>query len=152
MHPGTLPLSWKGATALESLSLGNNQLTGTLPASWGDDSEFETLRTLSLENNRLSGTLPPAWGRSKAFYEAFGVHLRLDNNTLSGMVPSSWLKPGSFIFNHFSTEALDQGPLCGFRLGSHLRIWLIASALCASRVLLPTSYRVYFILDFCEGT
>lgn len=37
------------------------QLTGTLPVEWAAPDSFSALRSLTLDGNRLSGGLPDAW-------------------------------------------------------------------------------------------
>ncbi len=62
------------------LSLGFNELSGTIPAALGDLSD---LIELSLHNNQLSGSIPAALGTLSNLIE-----LSLDNNQLSGTIPA----------------------------------------------------------------
>ena len=48
---------------LQQLLLRYNELTGTLPAVWGENSSLPQLTTLELGGNALTGILPP-WGSS----------------------------------------------------------------------------------------
>lgn len=67
---GTLPASWSQLTQLQTLDLSNNNLTGTLPAQW---STLHDLYDLDLANNRnLRGTVPEAWSVI-VDYSAMGV-------------------------------------------------------------------------------
>lgn len=49
---------------MDSLSLGGNVFSGTLPAEWAQQ---PSLMDVDLSGNNLTGTLPAAWGRSQ-FY------------------------------------------------------------------------------------
>lgn len=42
--------------------LNDNQLSGSLPASWGGPGAFPQLSLLRLDDNRLTGGLPASWG------------------------------------------------------------------------------------------
>ena len=46
---------------LQQLLLEYNDLSGTLPASWGTNGSLPQLTALKLSGNALTGTLPP-WG------------------------------------------------------------------------------------------
>jgi hypothetical protein len=65
-----------------NIDLDNNNLTGSLPASW---SRFCSLSTLSLSNNHLSGPLP-------AFGADFGGlnEITLSGNNFTGPLPEEW--------------------------------------------------------------
>ncbi|KAL2469928.1 Leucine-rich repeat (LRR) family protein [Abeliophyllum distichum] len=67
-------------TALTTILLGNNSLSGTIP----DLSSLKGLEILHLEDNRLGGQIPPSLGNLKNLRELF-----LYNNNLTGQVPSS---------------------------------------------------------------
>ena len=43
--------------------LGDNELTGTIPETWGSAGSFPHLTALALDNNTLTGTLPRLWSR-----------------------------------------------------------------------------------------
>ncbi|KAL3828810.1 hypothetical protein ACJIZ3_017612 [Penstemon smallii] len=73
-------------TALTSILLGNNSLSGTIP----DLSSLKGLEILHLEDNWLEGIIPPSLGNLSNLNEVF-----LQNNNLTGYVPSNLLgKPG----------------------------------------------------------
>ncbi len=50
-------------STIQYLSLANNNLTGTLPAEWGDASYplHSSLQTLRVDGNNLTGSLPSSW-------------------------------------------------------------------------------------------
>jgi len=81
--PGTEE-SWNGVDVerdqVTSISLINNNLTGTLPSSIGN---LKNLQTLSLYSNKITGTLPSSIGNLKNLQT-----LSLYSNTLSGTLPS----------------------------------------------------------------
>ncbi|GER25096.1 leucine-rich repeat family protein [Striga asiatica] len=83
---GSISPSIARLTALSSILLGNNSLTGSIP----DLSTLRGLQNLHLENNQLGGTIPPSLGSLTNLNELF-----LQNNNLTGQVPSSLTqKPG----------------------------------------------------------
>ena len=49
------------------LTLAGNQINGTLPPSWGQNSALPKLAILALSNNNVSGTFPDAWASGAAF-------------------------------------------------------------------------------------
>ena len=63
-----------------TLSLYNNQLTGTIPPELGDLSELDTLY---LDGNALTGTIPTQLGQLSSLKLLF-----LDNNDLTGSIPT----------------------------------------------------------------
>ena len=71
-----------GILGLQSLSLQDNLLTGTLPVGL---STFTGLQHLTLQNNDLSGTMPPEWASLTYLTE-----LDLSGNSLSGSLPVEW--------------------------------------------------------------
>lgn len=77
---GSISPSISRLTALTSILLGNNSLSGTIP----DLSSLKGLQFLHLEDNRLSGTIPPSLGNLQNLSELF-----LQNNNLTGQVPSN---------------------------------------------------------------
>jgi hypothetical protein len=70
---------------LEQLWVWDNDLTGTIPASW---SNMKRLRVFYAEQNKLTGDLPAAWG-SGALPDNLAVYLHA-NEKLSGAVPETW--------------------------------------------------------------
>lgn len=76
---GAIPASFQNLTKLYSLSLGNNQLSGTLP----DLSTLSNLSYLYLYNNQLDGMLPSWLGDLSNLY-----NLNIRSNNFTGVVPS----------------------------------------------------------------
>ncbi len=81
----TGPLStWHGVVVSDgrvtSVSLGGNQLTGTLPDALGD---LSALISLGLEFNQISGSIPTTFGQMSSLQV-----LLLTDNTLSGPIPT----------------------------------------------------------------
>mmetsp|Transcript_6932 Transcript_6932/g.10118 ORF Transcript_6932/g.10118 Transcript_6932/m.10118 type:complete len:383 (-) Transcript_6932:158-1306(-) len=65
---------------LETLNLGMNNITGTIPSDIG---MMTKLRTLRIENNKITGSIPPEFGLLTTL-----VTLRLEHNNIVGIVPS----------------------------------------------------------------
>ncbi len=104
---GTLPAEWASGR-LRDVELHSNQLSGTIPASYGaltdlidldlyengrisgtlpqSLSALTRLGDLSLDTNAISGTLPAAWGHLASQWE----DIRLFGNALSGTLPASF--------------------------------------------------------------
>lgn len=83
---GSLSPSIAKMTALTSIWLGNNSLTGPIP----DLSSLKMLQILHLEDNHLSGGIPPSLGDIGRLSELF-----LQNNNLTGLIPNNLKgKPG----------------------------------------------------------
>lgn len=76
---GTIPASIGNLSDLSDLYLDNNLLEGNIPPSLGN---LINLAGISLNNNQLSGPIPPELGRLSNLYA-----LRLNNNRLSGSIP-----------------------------------------------------------------
>ena len=79
---GSLPPSWGNMTSLQTLDLSSNELTGSLPASW---SNMTSLLTLLLSANELTGSLPPSWGNMTSLQSLY-----LYYNQLTGSLPPLW--------------------------------------------------------------
>ena len=70
------------ATRCVALNLGQNRLTGTLPASYAS---LARLRTLDLSVNRIGGAIPPSWMTDmRALYT-----VDLSHNELAGELPAT---------------------------------------------------------------
>ncbi|WIA11002.1 hypothetical protein OEZ85_011159 [Tetradesmus obliquus] len=69
---------------LHELHLDNNQLTGTLPASWGEDA-VPSLAVIDLSQNGLTGPLPDTWSRLVSLQR-----VNLSFNDLDGQLPEAW--------------------------------------------------------------
>ena len=65
-----------------------NQLTGSLPASWGSDTFFSNLRGLYLGDNKLTGQVPLSWGAPAAFPVVRQTDLAA--NQLTGPLGGAW--------------------------------------------------------------
>lgn len=78
---GTLPSSFGNLTNLQSLYLYNNKLTGSLPASL---SKLLNLKELLLSNNQFSGAIPSSIGKLIALEQ-----LDLANNQFGKSIPLS---------------------------------------------------------------
>ena len=102
------------------LVLDQNNLTSTLPRTWGQGGGFRQLHTLWLGHNNLHGSLPAAWAEEEAFpnlqpFSNLQV-LSLDNTSLSGELPPSWAAiqafPSLLVVNLSHTYL--EGPLPAF--------------------------------------
>ncbi|KAK9287957.1 hypothetical protein L1049_016402 [Liquidambar formosana] len=96
---GSLSPNIANLTALSSIWLGNNSLSGSIP----DLSSLKLLEILHLEDNQFSGEIPQSLADIGTLREIF-----LQNNNLTGQVPNSLLgKPGlnlkTLPGNHFSS-------------------------------------------------
>lgn len=78
---GTLPSAIGSFPSLTSLYLAGNALSGPLPASLGS---LSSLRLLYLDNNQFTGTIPASLGSLSQL-----TLLYLFNNPLSGTIPAS---------------------------------------------------------------
>lgn len=79
---GTLPTSW-AFDHINMLLFSENQLSGTLPSSFGG---MKSISILSLDGNDFSGTLPASWSALTGA-QVIGVR---NNTNLSGPIPPSW--------------------------------------------------------------
>ncbi len=84
---------WVEAGRVKQLSLGHNQLAGSIPADVG---HLRDLTHLDLGGNRLTGPIPAEIGRLLRL-----AHLRLSRNNLGGAIPRSFLNldPATFRFS-----------------------------------------------------
>lgn len=89
---GTLSSYFGNLTAVNSIKLGSNYISGPIP----DLLKLKNLEILSLDNNQLNGTIPSSLGDLSSLRE-----LHLENNYLTGTIPSSlFQKPGlNFTFS-----------------------------------------------------
>jgi len=55
------------------LTLGGNQINGTLPPTWGQNNALPKLAILALSNNNISGSFPDAWASGSAFSSMRGL-------------------------------------------------------------------------------
>lgn len=78
---GSIPSSFSNLSQLETLSLRDNSLTGTLPE---DLMSMSNLTTLNLAGNKFSGDIPVSIGNLKAISV-----LNLSGNGFSGKIPGS---------------------------------------------------------------
>ena len=78
---GSLPFEWSHMRTLSELDLSGNQLRGPLPPDW---SSVTTLTRFNVSGNRLNGPLPPQWGSMQIYV------LDISDNELSGSLPSEW--------------------------------------------------------------
>ncbi|CUI14689.1 GP46-like surface antigen, putative [Bodo saltans] len=86
-NPNSDPCSsWSGvycsSNSVYSISLYQNNLSGTLPDAIGN---LTSMKSLTLPFNRISGTLPKAWSSLVNLQ-----YLRLDNNLLTGTLPEEY--------------------------------------------------------------
>ncbi|KAK7198869.1 hypothetical protein NESM_000853400 [Novymonas esmeraldas] len=79
---GTLPASWGVLSQVRFLSLYRNALTGTLPPEW---SGMRGVSWMMLNDNHFRGTVPTSWGSLP-----FVTWVNLNGNMLTGSVPASW--------------------------------------------------------------
>ena len=78
---GPIPAELGSLAALDHLSLDGNQLSGPIPAALGS---LGNLELLWLQRNRLSGVIAPDLRALRTLR-----HLRLDDNQLSGAIPAT---------------------------------------------------------------
>ena len=80
---GTIPASLGELVYLTELDFSNNQLSGTVPSSFAG---LSSLTTLNLFQNQLSGTLQASWGTSLSSLTSLGLF----NNLFQGTLPAAW--------------------------------------------------------------
>ena len=98
-------------TNLSTVALSNNQLTGPLPESWGENGNLPGLQSLDVSANNLSGPLPSVWGHNNSFMLL--TNLNLANNTLSGGLPAAWANLGRFPRSATARSAVQSAVRCG---------------------------------------
>ncbi|MCX6583459.1 MAG: carboxypeptidase regulatory-like domain-containing protein [Candidatus Aminicenantes bacterium] len=77
---GSIPSELGNLSNLQTLEIYENQLSGSIPAEIGN---LSNLHWLGLHNNQLNGSIPPGLGNLSNL-----TNLNLDNNQLSGGIPS----------------------------------------------------------------
>ncbi|XP_073150040.1 LRR receptor-like serine/threonine-protein kinase GHR1 isoform X2 [Henckelia pumila] len=87
---------------LVKLSISNNSISGTLPATLGD---FKNLEYLDISNNLFSSSLPPEIGKMSSV-----KNLSLAGNNFSGLIPDSISGLSSVLSLDISRNSLS-GPL-----------------------------------------
>lgn len=88
-------------TALSSIWLGNNSLSGSIP----DLGSLKLLESVHLEDNRFSGTFPSFFSGVPRLRELF-----LQNNNLTGQVPSNLLQKTGLDLRTSGNPFLTQPP------------------------------------------
>ncbi|KAL3130219.1 hypothetical protein ABBQ38_008518 [Trebouxia sp. C0009 RCD-2024] len=94
---GSLPATWgqQGAfPALQDLQLGNSSQNGSLPPEWAGPAAFRQLSSLLLFSIGISGTLPLSWANNGSLPAL--LELGLVNTNLTGTLPSAWASPAGF--------------------------------------------------------
>ncbi|KAG8661797.1 hypothetical protein MANES_01G039132v8 [Manihot esculenta] len=89
---GTVPATLWRIESLQILDLSNNQLSGRIPSCWGN---LTSLTVIDFSSNMLSGDVPMSLGSQESL-----VSLHLQNNTMQGNIPMS-------LRNLESLETLD---------------------------------------------
>jgi tRNA A-37 threonylcarbamoyl transferase component Bud32 len=86
MLSGEIPVSLGYLYSLYELDLKHNQLSGSIPSTFGDRTGgISALRYLCLDSNQLDETIPSSLGEL-----SFVSYLGLRNNQFSGEIPSSF--------------------------------------------------------------
>jgi hypothetical protein len=87
---GSLPKSWGSIRSLHEIKLDMNSLTGSLPIDWRD---LRKLKKLCLNGNRLNGSAPPEWAELSSL-----EYLFLGGNSLTGSIPPAWSSMGKLAY------------------------------------------------------
>jgi Leucine-rich repeat (LRR) protein len=101
---GTIP-EWicSPPMMLNTLSLGNNLFTGTIPSCLGS-TVVDSMTILNMSMNRLTGTLPPFLGGINNASSFFSLDLH--GNELTGSVPNSFSWLSTLLFLDLSSNRL----------------------------------------------
>lgn len=78
--PGNIPKEWAALTALDTLTLEVNVLTGQLPSEMAG---LSSLRDFEVADNQLNGTIPTELGLLTLLED-----IELTNNTFAGPIPT----------------------------------------------------------------
>ena len=84
---GSLPALIPGGDSIISLNLSVNAFTGFLPEGWNS----KNISVIDLSDNQISGPLPNTWGEDGLMSNLSTVVLF--QNQLSGSIPLSWMNP-----------------------------------------------------------
>ena len=96
---GTIPASLSNLAQLDSLDLSNNALSGSIPTSLGS---LLQLTYLDLSENSLSGTISPTLGSLSNL-----THMDLSNNQITGSIPLAFCNLASVTFLDLSYNQLS---------------------------------------------
>ncbi|XP_021602131.1 receptor-like protein EIX2 isoform X3 [Manihot esculenta] len=96
---GTVPATLCRSGSLQILDLSNNHLSGRIPSCWGN---LPSLTVIDFSSNMLSGDVPMSLGSQESL-----VSLHLQNNTLQGKIPMSLRNLESLETLDFSMNAFD---------------------------------------------
>lgn len=96
---GGLPPAWASLANLQVLDVSGNDLSETLPVSYGYGN-LSSLQQLDVSANRIPGFLPASWGNLTSL-----VRLDLSYNLLGGPLPADWTQLMSLVY--LSLESND---------------------------------------------
>lgn len=98
------PCSWYGLSCvdghIQSINLGSNNLSGTLPSSWD---AFTQLGALNLPNNQLTGPLPTS---ISLVADNYYVSMDLSNNLFTGTIPGEYADVHPYFVLNLSNNLL----------------------------------------------
>ncbi|KAJ4769929.1 Leucine-rich receptor-like protein kinase family protein [Rhynchospora pubera] len=123
-------------SGLQELSLGANQITGSIP----DISDLLSLTTLNLSHNQLVSSIPPS---IRVLHEVL-TSLDLSGNNLSGSIPAG-LANMVLVFLNLSFNQLTGIVPSAFNAESYAQSFLSNPGLC-------TSTKTVLDLPLCDGT
>eukprot|EP00698_Gefionella_okellyi_P007812 TRINITY_DN1908_c0_g2_i1.p1 TRINITY_DN1908_c0_g2~~TRINITY_DN1908_c0_g2_i1.p1 ORF type:complete len:2463 (-),score=602.58 TRINITY_DN1908_c0_g2_i1:5194-12582(-) len=95
---GVLPPQWTAAASIYGIRLAGNQLSGTIPAVW---TQFAQLQALRLESNLLSGSVVVGPGMNML------REMSLSNNSISGTFPVAFTSLLSVSYLDFSNNSIS---------------------------------------------